>query len=354
MPGSRNAEAAFHRAGHAQSGKIRADVHAQQSDRVAGGAAIALSPRCKGNGNLCRCQPGEPCGACNGIEGKEGKKSKVEGGTFEQKTEKGGVGTTWKRGIREYVSSGYTRRNPDGTIEVDNDFKGKWKDREYTIIEGTLQGPNNEGSVAKGSFGSADTFFAGSGSAFKGGYDTSAKAGITTKGVETSAKAVAEGSLLEGKVTAGKGHVVDGALEGKVGSAKAEAKAEVILTAEQATLGGALGAEAHLAEVKASGEVCLTPTRISRTYVGISNWLTGGKKTAISDDWDWGICLNGEASLSLGAQAKAEADAGYKKGKLRAEAGAKLGLGVGAGVKVGGGLTGLDKAWGQLKNWWNN
>ena len=87
---------------------------------------------------------------------------------------------------------------------------------------------------------------------------------------------------------------------------------------------------------------------------GISNWLTGGKKTAISDDWDWGICLNGEASMSLGVQAKGELEAGYKKGKLRAEAGAKLGPGVGAGVKVGGGLTGLDKAWGQLKNWWNN
>lgn len=75
--------------------------------------------------------------------------------------------------------------------------------------------------------------------------------------------------------------------------------------------------------------------------------------TALSDDWDFGIVFNAEASLAVGAQAEVEADAGYKNGKLRAEAGAKLGLGPGAGVKVGGGLTGLDKAWAKIKDGWN-
>lgn len=142
--------------------------------------------------------------------------------------------------------------------------------------------------------------------------------------------------------------------EGAVLKADAEAGGELVLTAEQATLGGKLGASANLVEGKIGGELAITPTRVTRAAVTIYNFLLDQDATGLSDDWDFGITINGEVSGAVSAQAGAEGEAGYKDGKLRAEAGAKIGFGVGGGAKVGVGLTGVDKAGEKLSDVWNS
>lgn len=278
---------------------------------------------------------------------------KLEFGQAERKTEDGGTSEEWRRGVREYISSGYTRRNPDGTHEVDNDWRGKWKEAEYTVVEVSDRTDKAEVSVADGSFGDADSLFSGDGQVLGAEADAGYKGSITSKGVEASADAKASAYATQGKVETADGGLLSGEAEGATLKVDAEAKGEAILTAEQATLSGKLGVSANLVEGKIGGEVAITPTRISRAAVSLYNWMFDENATALSDDWDFGIVFNAEASLAVGAQAEVEAEGGYKNGKLRAEAGAKLGLGPGAGVKVGGGLTGLDKAWARIKDGWN-
>lgn len=274
-------------------------------------------------------------------------------GQAERKTEDGGTKEEWRRGIREYIRSGYTRRNPDGTHEVDSDWRGKWKDTEFTVAELSDRTEKAAVSVADGSFGDADSLFSGDGQVLGAEADAGYKGSVTSKGLEASADAKASAYSAQGKIESADDGVLSGEAEGAVLKAEAEARGEVKMTAEQATLGGKLGASANLVEGKIGGEFAITPTRISRAAVSIHNWLFNDDATALSDDWDFGIVLNGEVSGAIGAQAEAEAEAGYKKGKLRAEAGAKLGLGAGLGAKVGGGLTGLDKAWARIKDGWN-
>ena len=286
-------------------------------------------------------------------EKEEDKGPEWKFGQVERATEEGGVSEEWRRGIREYIVSGYTRRNPDGTHEVDNDWRGKWKDTELTVAEVSDRTDKARVAVADGSFGDADSLFSGDGQVLGAEADAGYKAAITSKGVEASADAKASAYVAQGKVASADDGILSGEAEGAVLKAEAEAKGEVTLTAEQATLGGKLGASANLVEGKVGGEFGITPTRISRAAVSIHNWLMNDNATALGDEWDFGIVINAEASGAVGAQAEANAEAGYKKGKLRAEAGAKLGLGVGAGVKVGGGLTGRDKAWAKIKSAWN-
>lgn len=286
-------------------------------------------------------------------ESKKDEGPKWEFGQAERKTEDGGIKEEWRRGIREYVRSGYTRRNPDGTHEVDSDWRGKWKDTEFTVAEVSDRTDKAAVSVADGSFGDADSLFSGDGQVLGAEADAGYKASLTSKGLEASADAKASAYAAQGKVKSADDGLLSGEAEGAVLKAEAEAKGEVKMTAEQATLGGKLGASANLVEGKIGGEFAITPTRISRAAVSIHNWLFNDDATALSDDWDFGIVLNGEVSGAVGAQAEAEAEAGYKQGKLRAEAGAKLGLGAGLGAKVGGGLTGLDKAWARVKDGWN-
>ncbi|WP_405402612.1 hypothetical protein [Paracoccus sp. Ld10] len=274
-------------------------------------------------------------------------------GQAERKTEDGGTNEEWRRGIREYVSSGYTRRNPDGTHEVDNDWRGKWLDTDITIAEVSDRTEKAEVSVADGSFGDADSLFSGDGQVLGAEADAGYKGSLSSEGLEASADAQASAYVAQGQIETADDGLISAEAEGAVLKAEAEAKGEVILTAEQATLGGTLGASANLVEGKVGGEFSITPTRISRAAVSLYNWLYDEDATALSDDWDFGIVINGEVSGAVGAQAEGEAEAGYTNGRLRAEAGAKLGLGVGAGVKVGGGLTGLDKAWARIKDGWN-
>lgn len=278
---------------------------------------------------------------------------KWEFGQAERKTEDGGTSEEWRRGVREYIKSGYTRRNPDGTHEVDSDWRGKWRETEYTIAEVSDRTDKAEVSVADGSFGNADSLFSGDGQVLGAEADAGYKGAITSKGLEASADAQASAYAAQGKIESADDGLLSGEAEGAALKADAEAQGEVMLTAEQATLGGKLGASANLVEGKIGGEFGITPTRISRAAVSLYNWALDENATALSDDWDFGIAINLEVSAAVGAQAGAEAEAGYKNGKLRAEAGAKLGLGAGAGVKVGGGLTGLDKAWARIKDAWN-
>ncbi|MFD2441550.1 hypothetical protein ACFSS8_18255 [Paracoccus kondratievae] len=58
-------------------------------------------------------------------EEKKEEGPKWEFGQAERKTGDGGTKEERRRGIREYIRSGYTRRNPDGTHEVVNDWRGK-------------------------------------------------------------------------------------------------------------------------------------------------------------------------------------------------------------------------------------
>ncbi|MFD1881578.1 hypothetical protein [Paracoccus pacificus] len=258
-------------------------------------------------------------------------------------------------GIREYIKSGYTRRNPSDMFRdnLGEDFAKKWKETDYTIAEVSKElwdtGDVKKTSVASGTFGNADSFFAGSGAVLGYGSKGKLKGAVTSKGVEGEISGTAEAYALKGNATMNKDGLVSAEAEAAVLRAQAEGKGEVKLTAEEATLTGKLSASANVVEGKIGGEIALTPTRITRGAAKLINRLFDTNLEGLNDDWDFGIVLNGEVSGAVGAQAEAHAQGGYKKGKLRAEAGAKLGLGVGLGAKAGGGLTGLDKLWNLIK-----
>ncbi|MDO5605869.1 MAG: hypothetical protein Q4G25_11990 [Paracoccus sp. (in: a-proteobacteria)] len=270
-------------------------------------------------------------------------------GQVERKTEDGGIGVSYSEKETVSIDGTYKREEE---LKIDDDWGGKWKDATYSVVE-VSERAKGKLAVADGDFGDADSFWSGNGAVL--GIEGSAgyKGAITNKGVEASVDVKGEIYAAKGEIATRDDLILSGKAEAAVLAAEAEAKGELKLTAEQATLGGKLGASANLVEGKASGEFAITPTRISRAAVSVYNWMFNANATPLSDDWDFGIVLNGEISGAVGAQAKAEADAGLKDGDLRFQAGAKLGLGVGAGVKVGGGLTGMDKAWGQIKAAWN-
>ena len=277
----------------------------------------------------------------------------------------GGVGVTDERGIREYIASGYTRRNPNGfrnpdgswnTITRDDDFGGKW-DEHAEIVGGQAERDLFSASVAEGRFGGTSDTFAGSGTILGASGKASGQFSFTQEGTDgvspglrASGGAQAQGALARGQVGT-RGNLAEesqtlatGQASGSAVSGKAEAKGELILTAEQATLGGKLGAEVNLIEGKIEGDLHITPRRVVNGGVDLYNWMFDDDvPELLGENWDVGIMVGGEVSGQVGAQAGAEARAGYEDGKLRAEAGAKIGLGVGAGVKGRVGLVGVDR-----------
>ncbi|WP_150526861.1 hypothetical protein [Roseibium sediminis] len=267
-------------------------------------------------------------------------------------TKDGGIGIEERRDVREYIQSGYTRTNPYGTTKVDTNFGGKWKD-DFTIIQGDAKTDLFDVSVAEGSFGDGNDAFTGQGKVLSADAGASAGFKVDSGGVSAHAGAKAQGSMAQGSVASTDDHAISGAASGSAVSGSAEAKGEVVLTPEQATLGGKLGAEVNLIEGKFSGNLTITPKRVADPMIHLWNWAVDDDVEPLSENWDIGISIGGEVSGQVGAQAGAEARAGYEKGKLRAEAGAKVGLGVGAGVKVSGGVQGADKIWNGIKSAWN-
>lgn len=300
----------------------------------------------------------------------EGWKVSGTGGSLGSKD--GGISVEDRRGVREYLGSGYTRRNPDGfrnpdgtwnTIKTDNDFRGKWSDH-AEIAGAKAERDLFSASVAEGSFGKDGDAFGGSGKVLGASGKASGQFSLTQEGskglspgLRANAGAEAQAAMLEGQVGTRQAYVdksqtlAGGGASGSVASAKAVAKVEAVLTAEQATLGGKLGAEINLLEGKLEGDLVITPRRVVNGGVNVYNWVFGTKHPdLLGENWDIGVTLGGEVSGQIGAQAEAEARAGYEKGKARAEAGAKIGLGIGAGVKGRVGVVGVDKVWGGVKS----
>ncbi|AGT09061.1 hypothetical protein [Paracoccus aminophilus] len=286
----------------------------------------------------------------------EEKPKESKGGTWkfgqaEKASKDGGVKDEALRGISYDGSTGTTTTNPKGTRNQDNDWRGKWKDADIKFVDYSAKSDEKVFGVKQGSFGESDSLLSGKGGVLSGAGSASAKASFGKSGFAADAGIKGDAYLLKGEVATPKDQLLSGKAEGAAARAQAEAKGEAVLKADQATLGGKLSASANLVEGKLSGEIGLTPTRVTKGVVSLSNWIFNTKWEGLDDSWDIGIVLSGEVSGSVGAQAEASGKAGYEKGKATAEAGAKLGLGVGAGVKVGGGVTGLDKLWNKIK-WW--
>lgn len=274
-------------------------------------------------------------------------------------TEDGGVSVESRRGVREYLSSGYTRRNPDGTLEVDNDFGGKWAD-DFTVVEGRAEHEFFDESVASGSFGGEDSLVSGEGAAFSAdasmgaGFEISTPADGGAPSLTADAGASAGARALTGSVETRDDGLLAGSAQGSALSAEAEAKTEVVLSPEEATLSGKLAAEANLLEAGIGGDLYITPRRIANPVINLYNWATSDDVEELGENWDIGIVVGAEVEGSIGAQAGVEGDIGYSDGRATAEAGAKVGLGVGASVKARGGFVGVDKVWNGITSAWNS
>jgi len=274
-------------------------------------------------------------------------------------TEDGGVSVENKRGVREYLSSGYTRSNPDGTYEVDNDFGGKWAD-DFTLMEGRAEHEFFDESVASGTFGGEDSLVSGEGSAFSAnssmgaGFEISTPADGGVPSLNADAGISARAEVLSGSIETSDEELVAMSAEGAVMTAEAEGKAEVVLSPEEATLSGKLAADANLAEVGVGGDLYITPRRIANPAINLYNWATGDDVEELGENWDIGIVVGADLEGSIGAQAGVEGEVGYSDGRATAEAGAKIGLGLGASVKARGGFVGVDKVWNGITSAWDS
>ncbi|MGH1330276.1 MAG: hypothetical protein ACRBBK_05295 [Paracoccaceae bacterium] len=267
------------------------------------------------------------------------------------KFEDGGVSVETKRGVREYLNSGYTRRNPDGTFEVDNDLNGKWQD-EFTLLEGTAEHEFFDVAVAEGEFGDDDSFISAHGSAFGASADTEAGIELSNKSQSGKLRATIKGAVLDGTLETDDSLYANVVAKGSALSGEAEAKAELILSPKQVTLEGKLGAEVNILEVSVEGNRYITPRRAINPAINLWNKVTNDDVAQLDENWDIGIYVGGEVSGQLGAQIGVEGEVGYEKGRATAEVGAKLGAGLGVGAKLRGGFVGVDKAVAQLeKNW---
>ncbi len=267
-------------------------------------------------------------------------------------TKDGGVEVETRRGVREYLRSGYTRRNPDGTYEVDNDFGGKWDD-EITIVEGKAEHEFFDVAVAEGSV--SNDFGEASGSILSANANTEAGFEVTNQGFNATASAELAGSMAEGSIESVDTGIVAGNLEGSLvsGELVAEAKAEVDMDAAEATLGFELGANVNLAEGGGGGEIYITPRRIYGLGVSTVNWATGSDYEGLSENWDIGIVLGGDVDGRVGAGLGAEGELAYRNGKATAEVGVSAALGLGGNVNVSGGFVGVDKVWNGITSVWN-
>lgn len=200
-----------------------------------------------------------------------------------------------------------------------------------------------EAAVTEGAFGEEGDIFGGSGSALSADAKAVASGQFSTEGLTGELGAEAGARLLKGEVHSNEDALAHGKAEGSLVGASAEAKASVTLTAEEATLKGELGADAHLAEGKIEGTLEITPKRVGDSAIFLWNLATGDDVEELSEDYDWGIKLSGEASAQVGASASAEAEATASAQSFGAKAKAKVGLGLGVGLGAGVELTGLDR-----------
>lgn len=280
----------------------------------------------------------------------ESKESAWKFGELSKDYKDAGVGKKYQRGVREYLASGYTRRNPDGKTDHDTDWRGKWKERNFQVAEYTWWKADKK--LAGDSFGDPAKDWA-SGEYKLGALEGDGKAGfsVTKGGIDAKLSAKASAAAAQGKVEVLKDQVISGAAKGAVLKGELEGEVAFVGNPEEVTGTLKLAAKANVIEGSVNGELCLTPSRVGNPVIKAWNWLFEEHNQLIEDKWDIGVCLGGELQGAVGAQAEASAEAGVKKGKARAEVGAKLGFGLGGGAKVSGGLTGLDKAADLIKGW---
>lgn len=283
-------------------------------------------------------------------EERQNSESTFKFGELSRKYDDAGVKFSRQAGVREYLKSGYTRSNPNGTTAHDTDWKGKWKELDLQVVEKTWA--KGGVSAVEKTFGDPAKDWASG--EFKAG---TAQGGVTSglsitkKGID--AKAAAKGSIAaaEGKVEVNKDGLASGSAEGAILKAQAEAETAFVANPEEVTLKGKLSASANVIEGKVNGEFCVTPTRVGNAFIRAYNWAFEDHTQFIEDKWDIGVCLGGELQGAVGAQAEGTAEASYQKGKARAEIGGKLGFGLGGGAKASGGLTGMDKAADLVGGW---
>ena len=268
-------------------------------------------------------------------------------------TEDVGVSNEVRRGVREYLASGYTRRNPDGTHEVDNDFAGKWDD-EISIVEVSGEHEFFDVAVAEGSV--SNSFGEASGSILSANSNTQAGFEVTNQGFNATASAELSGAMAQGSIESVDTGLVAGGLEGSAvsGELVAEGKAEVDLEAGEATLGFELGANVNLVEGGGHGEIYITPRRVVGLGVSAVNWATGSDYEGLSENWDIGLVVGGDVDGRVGAGLGAEGELAYRNGKATAELGVSAALGLGGDVKVSGGFVGVDKVWNGITSAWNS
>ncbi|WP_168769237.1 hypothetical protein [Yoonia maricola] len=265
-----------------------------------------------------------------------------------------GVRQGTQRGVREYLASGYTRRNPDGTDWSDDDWAGKWDDLEVTVAEAEASHEFFDVSVAEGSFGDDGDLFAGSGRVLGADSDATATFSLGSEGLDASGVAQINGSVLEGEISSDEDLALVGSADGSVLSGEAEASVEAVLSPEEVTLSGKLGGELNVVEGTIGGDLHITPRRIANPLINLWNWSTNDDVEELSENWDIGIMVGAELSGQVGAQLGAEGEVTYEDGRAVAEAGVKAGFGLGAGVKGRGGIVGLDKVANMISSWWNN
>ncbi|MBL3561862.1 hypothetical protein [Rhodovulum sulfidophilum] len=268
----------------------------------------------------------------------------LEFGQLSLASKDGGVSYSQQRGVREYLASGYTRRNPNGTETIDTDWGGKWKSLNLKAAEKTWL--DESAAAYSDSFGDpAKSFLSGKYEIGAGTVSTRSALSITNGGVDLTPFS-AKGSLYAGQISAeaNKGGLLSGTGQASYMKASGEATSTVVLNPEEATARLKLAASANVVEVKGGGELCLTPMRVVNGYRSLQNWLFNGHDAMLSDDWDIGLCLGVEAQAAVGAQAEAGGELSYQKGKARAEIGAKIGAGIGLGANISVGATGVDHA----------
>lgn len=203
-------------------------------------------------------------------------------------------------------------------------------------------------AVAKGEFGEEGDIFGGSGEALSADASATASGQVGTDGLTGELSAKAGARLLKGEVHTNDDALAHGKLEGSAVGASAEATGTVTLSAEEATLKGKLGADAHLVEGKLELALEITPKRVGDSAIFMWNLFADEKVEELGDEYDWGIKINAEATGQVGASASAEGEATASAQKVGASAKAKVGLGLGVGLGAGVELTGLDKLWNSI------
>ncbi|MGH7004034.1 MAG: hypothetical protein ACREIP_08805, partial [Alphaproteobacteria bacterium] len=212
--------------------------------------------------NLCRYIPDveeasgygktSPANKLIPAEERQNSESSFKFGELSRKYDDVGVKFSRQGGVREYLKSGYTRRNPNGTTDHDTDWGGKWKELDFQVIEKTWA--KGDASAVERTFGDpAKDWASGEFKAGSAKGDVTSGFSITKKGID--AKAAAKGSLAaaEGKVEVNKDGLVSGSAEGAIMKGQGEAEAAFVANPEEITLKGKLSISANVIEGKVNG-----------------------------------------------------------------------------------------------------